>query len=188
MRRGHGVVIFSLAATLAACFGGCECQRQASQAGPGPIDAENLADVVPGVKPPEITFPAELRPADTEVAAFIDEALSICQKGDYDGFRQLFGTHYEPKTQAEFKGIWQQVASIEILRIRSAPPANPQFYIVESKARLRAKDRRGREEIDLPVLLYKEAERWRLGPVPKEIRDRLRSATQPAATQEAGEN
>lgn len=144
------------------------------------INTPAMINAHPEIPPPEITMPADQRPDDPAVAAFIDRALDVCRRGDYDGYRELFGSRYEPTPLPDFRRIWRQVASLEVLKIHRVPPAQPQFYLVENRVKLREKDRRGREEVYLPVMIFQESGQWRLGPVPEELRERLRASTRPA--------
>jgi len=113
---------------------------------------------------------------------FIQDALIICHQGDYDAFRQSFGTTYEPPSEVDFIRVWSNVAEIAVERVLADPREEFNRYYVLAKVRLRVADKKNRRQRDIPIMVYQEGGQWRLGPAPGEIIDRMRAAmSQPAS-------
>ena len=180
------IVRFSWAMVLASCVvGGCRCSRDDSDASDAQIDRQTLVEEAPHAPRPHVIFPAGVHGGDASLNAFVEHVLQVCQMGDYDAFRQLFGSIYEPTSLANFRRIWPQVKEIEIQRIHAGEGDPPAVYVVEAQARLRQEDRKGRKEVNLPIMIFREGDHWRLGPVPKEFRDRVGlTSTAPSTGQE----
>lgn len=172
---------------LVSCVvGGCRCSRDDPDASDAQIDRQTLVEETPQAPRPHVVFPAGVHEGDASLNEFVKHILDVCQVGDYDAFRQLFGSMYEPTSFANFRRIWPQVKEIEVQRIHAGKGDPPAVYVVEAKAKLRQADRKGREEVNLPIMIFREGEYWRIGPVPRELRDQvgLISAA-PSAGQEA---
>ncbi len=164
----------SWAAMLGACvLGGCRCSRDTPAPDGAQIDRPALVEQTPDAPRPAVLFPAKVHEGDASLNEFIGRVLQVCQLGDYDAFRQLFGSMYEPTSFANFRRIWPQVKEIEVQRIHAGPGDPPEVYVVEAQARLRQADRKGREAVNLPIMIFQESGHWRLGPVPRELRDRM---------------
>jgi len=174
---------------LAACsIGGCECSRDVAVNPDTQIDLPPLAVENPQEPQPTVLFAPECRQEDATINKFIQDALTICHRGDYDAFRQLFGMAYEPTSESDFKRVWSNVAKIVVHRVHADDKQDsPRYYVVFAKVRLRTADRENRLERDIPILVFQERGQWRLGPAPSEVIDRIRAAASQPATEPADE-
>lgn len=167
---------------VAGIVGGCECQRETAQNDEPPIGTAPLSEVHPDVRPPEVDFPQRWRSRDPSLNAFIEQALDICARGNYDGFRALFGTAFPPPDQSNFERVWKAVRGIRVTGLYRGH-GNPPDYYLHAVIEYREEDRKGRTERDVVVMLFREADQWRLGQAPPEIiRDVRRISTRPAAS------
>lgn len=168
---------------MAGCLvGGCRCSRDVAVNEGPEIDKKPLIEADPDAPRPQIDFPADVRQEDPTLNAFVDRVLQICYQGDYDAFRQLFGTAYEPTPEADFKQVWLGVQSIEVTRIYPGPQKEPHYYVL-AKVRLRKADGKGREDRSVPVMVFKEAGQWRVGPPPQGAIEQMRVLESQPATQ-----
>lgn len=167
---------------LAGCLvGGCRCSRDVAVDEGPEIDKKPIIEEDPDAPRPQIVFPADVRLEDPTLNAFIERVLQICYAGDYDGFRQLFGTAYQPTTESDFRRVWHGVKRIEVMRIYMGPGKEPRYFVL-AKVHLREPDNKGREERDIRVMVFKEGSDWRVGPPPQEAIERLRALeSQPAS-------
>jgi len=116
---------------------------------------------------------ARLHLDDPSFNQFVTQTLEVCRRGDYDGFRQLFGSAYEPTSEAKFVKVWSNVKAIEVRRIVQGPQETPHYYVY-ARVRLREPDRKQQDERDIWVTVYRESGRWRLGVPSQEIIEQLR--------------
>ncbi len=166
---------------LAVCtMGGCECSgNRKAEDGPQ-IDRPDLARQIPGAPRPMVVFPADCRQADATVNKFIEHCLDVCARGDYDAYRQLFGVDYRPTSEADFKKVWQGVKGVTVRKVFPRPKDPLHRWYVLAKVELRNPDSKGRQERDVPLMVFKEGDMWRLGPVPREDIEVMRAvASQP---------
>lgn len=168
MTANKVVKLIWAAAMLAGSMGGCECQRDVAAVDDSAIGVEPITKQEPNAPRPDTHFPRNLQTDDPAFNKFIDHTLSVCEAGDYEGFRQLFGTTYSPTGQADFFRVWHGVQDIQVKAIYPGRP-DPKEYFVHAVVRLREPDRRGREKRDAVLWAFLEAGEWRLGPAPKEI-------------------
>jgi len=169
-------------ASLAACsIGGCECSRDVAVNEDTQIDLPAIVEENPEAPRPAVSFSPECRQEDPALNKFIQDALTICHRGDYDAFRQLFGTAYEPTSESDFKRVWSNVEDIAVREVRADKRDPPRYYVVFAKVRLRKADKKDRRERDIPIMVFQEGGRWRLGSAPSEVIDRMKAAaSQPA--------
>ncbi len=181
--------ILFAAAVTAWFLGGCRCGRDINVSDGPEINKPPLSKEDPDAPRPAVLFPPALRQTDPTLNAFIERVLTICSRGDYDGFRELFGSAYEPTREEQFKKVWYGVESVEVAQVQVGPEKQPHYYVM-AQVRLRKPDRKGREDRSVPVMVFKEAGEWRVGPPPQGAIDRLRALesqpatapSQPAAT------
>jgi len=180
--RTHSLLRMLWAAALVGFLtGGCRCSRDAAVDDGPEINKKPIIEEEPEAPRPGVLFPSHLRQPDPTLNAFVEQVLTICYQGDYDAFRQLFGTSYQPTGEVEFRRVWHGVRSVEVIRIQAGPQKEPHYYLL-AKVQLRAPDRRGRRERSVPVMVYKEGGQWRVGPPPQGVIDELRALeTQPAS-------
>ena len=178
--RIRGLLRLFFAAALAGCLmGGCRCGRDATLSDGPEIDKKPLAEEYPNAPRPEVSFPARLRQQDLTLNAFIEHVLSICVRGDYDAYRQLFGTAYQPTREAQFKQVWEGVKSVEVTQVHAGPEKEQRYYVL-ARVHLRVL-KKGRTERSVPVMVFKEGAEWRVGPAPQQVIEQLRTLdTQPA--------
>lgn len=171
-----------LAAFCAAgSVGGCKCGRDVAAPDEITIDQPTLIQQNPNVPQPEINFPQELKTEDPSFNQFVLTMLDICNKGDYDGYRQLFGTAYTPTPRTNFESVWQQIRVIQVVRIEKHPRKDPPEYYLHARIVLRQPDRQNRTERNAIIMIFKEEGEWRLGSAPKEVsRAMLAADSQPA--------
>ena len=136
---------------------------------------------------PPVSFAPECRQKDATLNKFIQDALTICHRGDYDALRQLFGTAYEPISESDFKRVWRNVADIAVGQVYADQREPPRYYVVLAKVRLREADKEDRRERDIPIMVFQEGGRWRLGSAPSEVIDRMRAAASQPATDPAAD-
>ena len=169
-------------ALLTACLmGGCECQGDANQQQSGNIGPTPIAKEKPDAPRPATVFPWRAHTEDMAVNAFIDEMLEICAEGDYGGFRALFGTAYTPTPEDKFRRVWHGVQEIRIEAVEPDRSQENVFYGY-AEIRLRKPDRDDQTMRQMVVMIYRQGEKWRLGPAPKEIEAKFlaAAATRPA--------
>jgi hypothetical protein len=174
-------------ALAAGSIGGCECSRDVAVNPDTQIDLPPIAEEYPEVPRPAVSFPPECRQKDATLNKFIQDALTICHRGDYDAFRQLFGTAYEPTSELDFKDVWSNVADITVCQVHADKRDPPRYYVVFAKVRLRKADKKDRREREIPIMVFQEGGRWRLGPAPSEVIDRMRAAASQPATDPAAD-
>lgn len=173
-----------LLACMACLTKGCECSRDIEVDEGGGIDKPSISKGNPDAPRPEIEFPDTLRQQDESLNLFIEKALQVCHNGDYDAFRQLFGTSYNPPSDADFQRVWHGVKDIRIERIYRGKGDPPKYYVL-AVVNLRKPDSKLREQRTAPLMVFQEQGRWRLGPAPGEVVERIHALeTQPAATAE----
>lgn len=171
---------------ILAHFGTSGCSRDAGGVDEAVIDKPPIVELDPQADRPVTYFPRDTRTRDTEVDRFIDHVLTICEKGDYDGFRQAFGTAYQAPSPEEFARVWHGVEEIRV-EVIYEEPADPPRYFVYGHVRFREEDRRGRVDRPFVIMLFREVDRWRLAPAPSEIVARIMAqATQPAGAGRPG--
>jgi hypothetical protein len=181
--RFQGSIRFCFAAALAGCLlGGCRCGKDVAVNDETDIDKPALIDEFPGAPKPETVFPAPLRQEDASLNKFIEQVLDVCSRGDYDAYRQLFGTAYPPTPEAQFRKVWPGVKRAEIIRIEARKDdkgGDPRYFVL---ARVQVQTAaRGPEARSVPVMVFKEGGEWRVGQAPKKVIDELRAAdTRPA--------
>jgi len=172
---------------LAATLTGCECQSDEGLGGGAVIDIEAIVDKDPHAPRPRTDFPKEHQTQDPEVNRFIEHMLEVCERGDYDGFRQLFGTAQTPTGQDDFETVWKNVEKIRVMGLYPDRPDGPESYYAHAVVGLREPDRKGRHQRDVVVQLFSEASEWRMGPASAEIIDRIMSTASQALTQPASQ-
>ncbi|UCD27855.1 MAG: hypothetical protein JSV03_12215 [Planctomycetota bacterium] len=153
---------------IAGIMGGCECQRDVLVDEGPEIERPTMAEINPHAERPYTHFPSDLHTQDVSLNKFIEKALTICEEGDYDSFRQLFGTAYTPTEQKAFERVWHNVRDIRVINLKSDKKKQKVYYL-HAVVRLRKPDKKERQRGDLVIIIFKEAENWRLGPAPKEI-------------------
>ena len=184
--RIRGLMKIFGAAALSVCLAaGWGCSRDATvDEGPA-IDKKPISTEDPNAPQPDVLFPDALRQSDRTLNEFIVKVLDICKRGDYDAFRQLFGTAYQPTPEDQFKRVWYGVKSVEVTRVEVGPQKEPHYYVLAT-VRLR-KPRKGQDERSVPVMVFKESGTWRVGPPSQEAIQALRSLeSQPATTPASG--
>lgn len=168
-----------LAVLLLAGLSGCK--REASAENDGEIDKVPIGELLPDKEPPKVDFPDHLKTDDVVLNEFIFKGLRYCVKGDYDGFRQLFGVSYQPPDEDRFKKLWLGVKLVKIQGIYH-DRRQPNDYYVHAVIQLRKADRRERSERQAVLWVFKEGDEWRLGPAPSDITGRvLIASTQPGS-------
>lgn len=170
-----------VAACVVGGMGGCkrgENDKRSSSGGPGHEPASEADAVTQSLK---FDFPIRWRASDPEVNAFVESVLTIAAKGDYDGFRQLFAMAYTPPSRQEFQRAWESIESIRVAGLYGDRPGEPEKYYLHAVVDRRDPDGKVRLKLDRVVVVFKEANRWRLGPAPSEVIELIvRAATQPA--------
>jgi len=156
------------------------CSRDAAVDDGPEINKPPISVEDPEAPRPAVNFPAHLRQKDPTLNAFIEKVLEICYRGDYDAFRQLFGTAYQPTDEKQFRQVWYNVGNVDVILVQDGRQKEPHYYVL-AKVRLRT-PRNGRQERSVPVMVFKEAGEWRVGPPPKAAIEELRALeTQPAS-------
>ena len=171
----RGLMRLLFTAALGACLmGGCQCGGRDVAANDGPeIEKPALITQYPEKTPPAVDFPAHVRQEDVSLNKFVEQVLDICVRGDYDAYRQLFGSAYRPTRETQFKQVWEGVKDVRVLRIEKGPEADPRYYVLAEVHLREAK--KGRVERSVPVMVFKEAGEWRVGPAPKKAIEALRA-------------
>lgn len=182
---------FMLAASLVAgSMGGCKCQRDVGVEGDHDIDRAKMIEKDPTADRPSVYFPQELRSDNDSVNTFVVRGLNVCAQGDYDAFRELFGTAFQPIDAFRFEESWKIVRDISIKGIYEDPRVreSPEYY-AHVIVRLRESDSKGRQERQAVLWLFKEAGFWRMGQAPSEVVNKILTlATRPAEEVSASEN
>jgi len=164
-----------LLASAAICVcGGCRCGREPG-AGEAEIDVPDIVAAQPDVDRPRVVFPAGLQSDDPSLNEFIRRALGVCERGDYDGFRQLFSVHTTPTSQKDFERVWLSVQEITVAGVYAAK-GSPDLFFVHAIVRYRQPDRKGRLTRDAALAVFKESGHWRIGPAPTGIIRKMRAA------------
>ncbi|NLX13481.1 MAG: hypothetical protein GXY44_07490 [Phycisphaerales bacterium] len=166
---------------VAGSLGGCKCGREAAAPDETSIDQPAIIEQHPNAPHPEIHFPHELKTEDHSLNQFVMRILEICYKGDYDGFRQLFGTKYTPTSKTNFESVWMRVGTIRVVRIERHPRKEPIECYLHAKIELREPDRQDRTERNVVIMIFQEDGEWRLGTAPREATKAILAAdSQPA--------
>jgi hypothetical protein len=168
-------------------MGGCKCGKQSAATSEDGIETLPIVVTNPDAPAPTVDFPPRWHAKDASLNAFIASALKIAAEGDYEGFRQLFGAAYPPTGRQEFQRVWHAVQDISVAGLYGDRP-DPEKYFLHAVVRRRGEDRKGRRKLDVVVMLYRESDRWRLGPATREIEEAILAAsTQPASNPAATE-
>jgi len=177
------VRIVGIAIIVAGSTGGCKCGRDVIVED-AMIDDVPLVEEKPDANPPRVNFPRSSQTDDVILNRFIEEVLMACERGDYDKFRQAFGTAYNPTSREDFRLYWENVETITVAGVypNQQKKDSPEYFL-HTVVRLREPDRKGRQTRDAVVVLFKELGEWRLVPATNEIIRRVRAAsTQPGMT------
>jgi hypothetical protein len=145
--------------------GGCNCGGDQGDGQTSIIDEPLLADENPDA--PRAVFPEDRRTDDPSLNAFVEKAMRVCSEGDYDGFRQLFGTAYQPTERKQFKRIWAAVREIRVERVH-AGRGEPLAYYVHAEVHWRKPDKNRRLSRSAVIMAYQEGGQWRIGSAPRE--------------------
>lgn len=165
---------------IAGGLGGCKCGKDKGSPTGGGLTSPPITDANPEASPLSIDFPPKWRSQDAAVNAFIESALTVAARGDYDGFRQLFAMLQSPPSRQEFQRVWEAVEAIRVAGLYGDGPA-PEKYYLHALVDRRQPDRKGRSTLNVIVMVFREAGQWRLGPASREVEEViLRAATQPA--------
>lgn len=160
--------------------GGCECSQEKQKDEGALINRPDLARQIPSAPRPSVIMLPECRQPDPDLNQFIEHTMGVCSRGDYDAYRQLFGTAYKPTAEVDFKRIWQGVKEIVVRRVWPSPEKPPRYYVL-ADVKLRKPDSKGRHERSVPIMVFQEAGQWRVGPAPKHVIELIRAAdSQPA--------
>ena len=182
----HVVRLFWVAAIMGGSMGGCRCGQGGGAADGPTIKTPPIGEEDPNAPKPVVDFPKHLHSRDPTLNAFVDYALEVCARGDYDGFRQLFGTAYTPTSRSDFEQRWYAVRDLSVVSLYRGPQDPPEYYL-HVVVRWREPDHKGRAKRDAVVMVYREANEWQLGPAPKEIASKvLAASTRPARSRPAG--
>jgi hypothetical protein len=157
------------------------CKGDGAGTDEGSIDQPSLRVLNPDAAAPTVIFPHRLKTDDVTLNEFIHHALEVCAEGDYDKFRELFGTAYRPPGKEQFERVWQGVREVAVVGVYPDRQEPPEYY-VHAVVELRKPDRRERTQRDVVVWIFREADEWRMGAAPGEITNRiLVASTQPGA-------
>jgi hypothetical protein len=167
--RIHKLIWVGLAA--AGITGGCKCGGGGS-ADTATINTPTILETDPEARAPEVVFPDRLRPEDRELNGFIDKAIQVCARGDYDEFRELFSVSYAPPGRSEFTNIWHAISRLEVQHVITGPADSDQYYLLIGVER-RVPDRQDRTHREVAVMVFREGGEWRIGAPPKEVRRRI---------------
>jgi len=167
-RRVYRLIGYAIRSTLAAAcvMGGYGCQKSVEDSD-ATIDKPPISEKDPKADRPLVQFPQHLQTNEPSLNQFIVSALQTCATGDYDAFRQLFGSSFKPPGPADFERIWYQVQSVEVISVHAGQEEPPEYY-VHATVKLRIPDRRDREKRDVVVAVVREADEWRMAQAPKE--------------------
>jgi len=160
------IKVFLLFLFASVTIGGCDCGGDAGEADPSIIDDDPLAKENPDT--PRAVFLADKWTDDASLNAFIEKAMDVCSKGDYDGFRQLFGTSYQPTERKQFKRIWGAVREIRVEQVRKGRADPPEYY-VHAEVHWRRPDKNRRLSRSVVIMAYQEAGQWRIGTATREV-------------------
>jgi len=155
------------AAVAAGGLGGCKCGQGMDVGDGAAIEKTPFVVEDPTAPAPTVEFPADVRSDDATLNAFVEHALQVCARGDYDGFRQLFDVAYPPQSLADFERVWHAAKELAVAGLRRGP-GEPARYYVHIVVRWREPDRKNRTERDTIVKVFREGGKWRIAPVPKE--------------------
>lgn len=182
----RGVIGLAWTAVLAAgSIGGCKCGDGASTEGGPAIVTPSLVDEDPKAAERSTDFPEDLHTDDASLNAFVDQALSVCARGDYDGFRQLFAADVQRRTRLEFERVWQAAKEIEVADLVKDPD-EALCYHLYAVLHWQEQDRKGRTKRDAVVTISQEGGEWRLRPADSEVsqvmiaRQKSAASTRPA--------
>ncbi len=164
-----------LGVSLAGCKRGADAQQE-DQIDPADLQKQK------GKPGPRVDFPARFKTEDDALNQFIGKALDICARGDYDGFRALFGVTHHPMGEAQFARVWEGVERVTVAGVYPDDRRNPPEYYVDVIIDLRKADRKGRTERRGVVWAFREGDEWRIDQAPGEIVHKIRIwSTQPSA-------
>lgn len=156
--------------------------RQASQRAPDHVE--------------RVVFPDALHVDHEPVNVFIEKALTICARGDYESFRLLWSARQDPLRREEFEQGWQAVRTIRVRAVEkivlpgadgggadprhSTPPngvAPDVSYVLLAEAEFDPNHPLGQRQPvrDFVLLVLQEQGEWRLGRAPAAVREWIKA-------------
>ena len=140
-----------------------------------------------------LVFPEELHVADAAVNEFVERAMSVCGRGDYDGFRLLWSVREEPLPRDEFEEGWHAVETIRVRGLQKARLAREDaadaaeadvVYVILAEVQLDPTHRAGKREPkrEVVLMLVREDDEWRLAKPPKKMRDWIKNRVEVKAS------
>ena len=170
---------------------GCRRKEEAAKSEPVPAPAARPQPVE------VLVFPDELRVEDDSVNVFLEQAMTVCTKGDYHAFRLLWSAREEPLPQDEFEEGWQAVREIRIRvleKVLLAPESGFEagidrtVYAVYADVHLDPEHTAGRREPDREVvlMLVQEHDDWRLAEAPRSVRTWVKEKASASSAPDSG--
>lgn len=122
---------------------------------------------------PTLVFPTEIRSAQPEIGAFLDEFLNTWLSMDYLGYRRLVSRAHNPESRERFELICEATASVRvelIERVETREYPTPAYRTVfEVELTPEAAQRRREFERKIAILIFPELGEWRMAAAPAEF-------------------
>lgn len=180
MRRKASIYCPVALAGLLLLGGGLGCKNTSNTEGEGDLDSKPLEEGA--TDRPVIVFPVEARQKDPDINKFVQDALEISAKGDFDKFRELCGINFRTPGETQFQRGWRGIKQIAVAGIIADPRKSDEYY-VHVVIQLRKPNRQERTELHAVLRVHKEEDQYRLDKAPSEItRLIIATSTQPSKT------
>lgn len=143
-------------------------------------------------KQPNFVFPEDMRTADLSLNRFIDRFFRLCAQGKYPEIRlmlsQRAGDALPPNRFENIFNAMKEARIKSIMRLPTAVSGEEPVFVLTAEYDLEAHALRSQKENNrVRMLIRKEEGEWRLGPVSREIADRLDALSDASAETDGGD-
>ncbi len=133
-------------------------------------------------KRPWFDFPESIRTVDLSLNRFIDRFVRVCMEGKYSEFRLMLSSRAgDPIVARRFESMFNALKQVRILSVQEIPLpvgfAEGPIYVMLAEYDLKEHAVvRGVATEQRRLAIVRENGEWRIGPVPRELVERLEAA------------
>lgn len=133
-------------------------------------------------KRPGFDFPESIRTMDLSLNRFIDRFVRVCMEGKYSEFRLMLSSRAgDPIVARRFESMFNALKQVRILSVQEVPLpagfAEGPVYVMLAEYDLKEHAVvRGVATERRRLAIMRENGEWRIGPVPRELAERLEAA------------